>query len=226
VRKITVEKHFDAMARDFEKVKRKLIPGYRDMEKCAFSYLPFTQSRKIAVLELGTGTGALALDVLKHFPRAIYTGIDFSSTMLEMASHRLKKCDQRVTLLNADLNRVKITGRYDVIISLFTIHHIIDKKGLFKHLYTLLKPGGSFFYGDAAVSNNKRLEKCYIENWKDFMARSGLSKGKRDRVIKDHRQFDHPEPLETQLHYLKAAGFKGYDIVWCREKNAAFFATK
>jgi ubiquinone/menaquinone biosynthesis C-methylase UbiE len=224
--KTSVEKHFDEMAWDFEKVKRKVIPGYRDIEKCIFSYLPFTQSRKLAVLELGTGTGALALDVLKHFPRASYTGIDFSSKMLEVASHRLKKCDQQVTLQKADLNRVKIAGRYDLIISLFTIHHIINKKGLFKHLCTLLKPGGCFFYGDAAVSKNKRLEKCFIENWKDFMARSGLSKGKRERVIEDHRQYDHPEPLETQLHYLKAAGFKGYDIVWCREKSGVFFAAK
>ena len=224
--KKSVEKHFDAMAKDFEKVKRKVIPGYRDIENCIFSYLPFTPSRKIAVLELGTGTGALALDVLKHFPRATYTGIDFSSKMLEVASHRLRKCARRATLQNADLNRVKIAGRYDLILSLFTIHHIINKKGLFKHLYTLLKPGGCFFYGDVAVSKNQRLEKCFIENWKAFMTRSGLPKGKIGRVIEDHRQYDHPEPLETQLHFLKAAKFKSYDIVWCREKNAAFFATK
>ena len=109
--KKSVEQHFDTIARDFEKIKRKVIPGYREIEKCLFSYLPFSPSRKISVLELGTGTGALALDVLKHFPRATYTGIDFSSKMLEVASHRLRKCDQRVTLQNADLNRVKIAGR-------------------------------------------------------------------------------------------------------------------
>ncbi len=226
MKKKSVEQHFDEMARDFEKVKRKVIPGYREMEKCIFSYLPFTPSRKIAVLELGTGTGALALDLLKHFPRATYTGVDFSSKMLEIASHRLRKCDKRVTLQNVDLNKVKIAGRYDVIVSLFTIHHVFNKKKLFKHLHTLLKPGGCFFYGDVAVSNNKRLEKQFIESWNDFMARSGLSKGKRERLIEYHRQYDHPEPIETQLHYLKTAGFKDYDIVWCREKNAAFFATK
>ena len=176
--KKSVEKHFDEMARDFEKVKRKVIPGYREIEKCIFSYLPFTQSRKIAVLELGTGTGALALDLLKHFPRATYTGVDFSSKMLEIASHRLRKCDQRVTLQNADLNKVKIAGRYDLIISLFTIHHIVNKKGLLKHLYKMLKPGGCFFYADVAVSKNKRLEKRFIEGWKDFMARSGIPKEK------------------------------------------------
>jgi len=222
----SVEQHFDALARDFEKVKRKVIPGYRDIEKCIFSYLPFTQSGKVAVVELGTGPGALALDVLKQFPRATYTGIDFSSKMLEIASHRLRKYDKRVTLQKADLNRIKIAGRYDLILSLFTIHHVFNKKVLFKHLYTLLKPGGCFFYADAAVSKNIRLEKCFIENWKDFMARSGLARGKIGKVIEAHRQYDHPEPIETQLHFLKAAGFKSYDIVWCREKSAVFFATK
>ena len=128
--KTSVEKHFDAMARDFEKVKRKVIPGYREIEECIFSYIPFTRSRKIGVLELGTGTGALALDLLKHFSRATYTGIDFSSKMLEIAAHRLRKYDKRVTLQYADLNKKKVEGRYDLIVSLFTIHHVFYKKGL------------------------------------------------------------------------------------------------
>lgn len=224
--KTSVEKHFDEMARDFEQVKRKVIPGYREIEKCIFSYLSFTRSRKIALLELGTGTGALAQDLLKHFPRAIYTGIDFSDKMLEIAAHRLRKYDKRVTLQNADLNKMKVGGRYDLIISLFTIHHVFNKKGLVKNLYTLLKPGGCFFYADAAFSTHQKLEKKFIAGWKNFMARSGLSRGKIGKVIEAHRRYDHPETIETQLHFLKKAGFKHYDIVWCREKNAAFFATK
>jgi malonyl-CoA O-methyltransferase len=224
--KTSVEKHFDTMARDFEQVKRKVIPGYREIEKCIFSYLPFTQSRRIAVLELGTGTGALALDLLKHFPKATYTGIDFSTNMLEIAVHRLRRYDKRVTFQNADLNKIKVEGRYDLIISLFTIHHVFNKKGLLKNLYTLLKPGGCFFYADAAFSKNKRLERKFIEGWRNFMARSGLPGGKRGKVIAAHRRYDHPETIETQLRFLKTAGFRHYDIVWCREKNAAFFATK
>ena len=126
----SVERHFDAMARDFEKVKRKVIPGYSEIEKGIFSYIPFTKSRKIAVLELGTGTGALALELLKHFPRVMYNGIDFSGKMLEIATHRLRKYEKRVTLQNADLNKIKVEGRYDLVVSLFTIHHVFNKKGL------------------------------------------------------------------------------------------------
>ena len=224
--KTSVEKHFDAMARDFEKVKRKVIPGYREIEKFIFSYLPFIQSRRIAVLELGAGTGSLALDLFKHFPRASYTGIDFSDKMLEIAVHRLRKYDKQVTLQNADLNKIKVEGQYDLIISLFTIHHVFNKKGLLKNLYTLLKPGGCFFYADAAFSKNKKLEKQFIAGWKNFMARSGLPVRQIKKVIEAHRRYDQPETIETQLYFLKAAGFRNYDIVWCREKNAAFFATK
>lgn len=224
--KTSVEQHFDAMARDFEKVKRKVIPGYREIEKCFFSYIPFIQSRRIAVLELGTGTGTMALGLLKYFPRATYTGIDFSSKMLEIASHRLRMYDKRVILQNADLNKIRVEGRYDLIISLFTIHHVFNKKGLLKNLYTLLKPGGCFFYADAAFSHNKKLERQFIEGWRNFMAGSGLPRRRIGKVIEAHRRYDHPETIETQLHFLKTAGFKHYDIVWCREKNAAFFAAK
>lgn len=224
--KTSVEKHFDGMARDFEQIKRKVIPGYREIEKSIFSYLPFVQSRKIAVLELGTGTGALAMDLLKRFPRATYTGIDFSTNMLEIASHRLRKHEKQVTLQNADLNKIKVEGRYDLIISLYTIHHVFNKKGLLKNLYALLKAGGCFFYADASFSTNKKLEKQFIEGWKNFMNRSGLPRGKIGKVIEAHRRYDHPETIEKQLQFLKAAGFKYYDIVWCREKNAAFLAAK
>jgi ubiquinone/menaquinone biosynthesis C-methylase UbiE len=164
--------------------------------------------------------------MLRYFPRSNYTGIDFSSKMLAVAASRLKKCDQHVKLQMLDLNEGMPSGSFDVIVSLFTIHHVLNKKRLFKHLFSLLKAGGCFFYGDVTVSRNKRLEKRFIENWRDFMTKSGLPKGKIEKVIKDHRRYDLPVPLETQLHFLKAAGFESYDIVWCRAKNAAFFATK
>ena len=63
------KEHFDALAKDFEKIRHKVIPGYRSIEKLVFSYLPFRQSQKIAVLELGTGPGTLAFKILKNFSK-------------------------------------------------------------------------------------------------------------------------------------------------------------
>lgn len=219
-------KHFDAMAGDFERVRLKVIPGYRVMEKLIFSYLPFRQSRRIAILELGTGPGTLALKLLRKFPRSTYAGIDFSGEMLTLAASRLKKYESRVKLHMRDLNRTRPEGSYDLIVSLFTIHHVRNKKRLFKHLFSLLAPGGCFFYGDVAIAHDRRLERCFIENWKDFMARSRLPQEKIKKIIADHRNYDQAESVERQLNCLKSAGFKSRDIVWSSEKSVAFFATK
>jgi tRNA (cmo5U34)-methyltransferase len=221
---IEVKATFNKVAKDYDRIKVQIVPKYREVEALIQGYLTFPKSSRISILELGTGTGKWASGLLRAFPNAHYHGIDFSYQMLQMASRKLKRFSDRVLLESLDLNEEKPTGKFDLIYSIFTVHHIRDKRGFFNDLRTVLKPDGLFLYVDITIANSLDLEKFFMGSWKAFMRNSPWPNHKIKRIIDDHRENDIFETVETQLQYLRDAGFKSCDIIWRYEKFAAFHA--
>jgi len=219
-----VKATFDKAAKDYDRMKIQIVPKYREVEALIQGYLTFSKFRRLNILELGTGTGKWASNILRTFPRARYYGIDFSEQMLQLASSRLKKFADRTLLENLDLNQETPTGKFDVIYSVFTIHHVRDKYGLFRKLKPLLKPRGVFVYVDITIANNPELEERFLESWKTFMRNSPWPNHKIKNILDDHQENDIPETVEAQLRYLRDAGFRGSDLIWRHEKFAAFHA--
>lgn len=219
-----VKATFDKAAKDYDRIKIQIVPKYREAEALIQGYLTFPKSRRLSILELGTGTGKWASGILRAFPKARYHGIDFSEQMLQLASRRLKRFAHRVRLENLDLNQETPTGKFDLIYSVFTIHHIRDKHGFFRDLRTLLKPDGLFLYADITIASAPDLEELFLDSWKAFMRNSSWPNHKIKRIIDDHLENDIPETVETQLQYLREAGFRSCDLIWRHEKFAAFHA--
>ena len=144
--------------------------------------------------------------------------------MLQLASRRLKRFADRVLLENLDLNQETPTGKFDLIYSVFTIHHIRDKQVFFNDLRTLLKPDGLFLYVDITIASSPDLEELFLDSWKAFMRNSPWPNHKIKRIIDDHLENDIPETVEIQLQYLREAGFRSCDLIWRYEKFAAFYA--
>lgn len=94
------------------------------------------------VLDLGCGTGLLTL-ALRPWVKSI-TGIDSSVGML--AALEAKVCSSGVD--NVDWQRVDLDsaeplpGRYHLIVSAMTLHHIRDVPAMLKRLSAALHPGG------------------------------------------------------------------------------------
>ena len=202
------------------------MPKVREVERLVRTYVPFPKNKRIHVLELGTGTGKWASGALREFPKAQYHGIDFSEQMLQVASHRLKRYTDRILLENLDLNREMPSGRFDLIYSAFTIHHIRDKRKLFKNLWNLLKPDGLVLYIDITIAENPSLEARFLESWKAFMRNSSWPNRKIKTIIEDHLENDIAETVEAQLAYLKDARFRNRELLWRNEKFAAFHAQR
>jgi tRNA (cmo5U34)-methyltransferase len=221
-----VKRTFDQAAGNYDTIKIQIIPKYGEVERLVQTYVVFPKNRRVRVLELGTGTGKWAAGVLRRFPKAQYHGIDFSERMLQVASNRLERFTDRIILEELDLNKEMPGGRYDLIHSAFTIHHVRNKRALFKRLRNLLEPDGMFIYADITIANSAALEAIFLENWKAFMRQSPWPNRKIRTIINDHLENDIPETVETQLAHLKAAGFKAYDLLWRHEKFAAFHACK
>lgn len=91
----------------------------------------------LSVLDLGCGTGELALQLAERLPESRVTGIDSSPEMLGKAKER---CAARVVFMEGTVESVN--GEWDLLFSHAVLHWVNDHQALIPRLWTLLKPGG------------------------------------------------------------------------------------
>ena len=99
-------------------------------------------------LDFGCGTGLVTLR-LQPLVRTI-VGVDSSQGMLGVLEEKLRK--QGITNVEArfvDFEKGdRIEGRFHLLVSSMTLHHVPDTAGLFKRWYELLLPGGLLCFAD------------------------------------------------------------------------------
>jgi release factor glutamine methyltransferase len=70
------------------------------------------------VLDIGTGSGCIAISLAKNIPSAIVQGVDVSLQALEMAAANAKRNQADVSFYQQDiLNTDRLKGTYDIIVS-------------------------------------------------------------------------------------------------------------
>jgi SAM-dependent methyltransferase len=139
---------------------------------------------------------------------------------------RLSSYGTRFRLLNHDLNGSLPEGPFDLVVSFFAIHHVVNKQRLVENVFASLAPGGLFLYADITVAEDPGLERSFLHGWVAFMMGAGLDAERMSHVLADHRDNDLPESTSTQLSYLRAAGFAPAEVIWCQEKFAVFYAAR
>ena len=95
------------------------------------------------VLDAGCGTGRVTEMLLARLPRGRVVALDQSPAMLAEARARLARFDDRVTYVEADLEKpLQLDTRVDAILSTATFHWVLDHDALFANLAAVLCPGG------------------------------------------------------------------------------------
>ncbi|HET7702976.1 MAG TPA: class I SAM-dependent methyltransferase [Candidatus Limnocylindrales bacterium] len=103
-----------------------------------------------AILDVGTGTGTLAIEVLRRWPGVRVTAIDASSGMIEaagaearrqLASRQIDRLDLRVAF--ADELGVP-EGRFDLAVSSFVLQLVPNRFRALREVHRVLRPGGAF----------------------------------------------------------------------------------
>ncbi|HBA70919.1 MAG: protein-(glutamine-N5) methyltransferase, release factor-specific [Geobacteraceae bacterium GWC2_55_20] len=100
---------------DFEVTADVLIPRH-DTELLvsqAVSLMPDAKS----MLDIGTGSGCIAVSLALHFPAASITAIDISVAALDVARRNIQKHDVAVELLHGSLFEPVIDRSFDLIVS-------------------------------------------------------------------------------------------------------------
>jgi|SRR5215471_1318759 len=215
---------FDRLASEYDELKLRVIPGYREVRDLTLRYASGHTSRR--VLELGCGTGEWASAFLQSHPEADYVAVELSRNMRDLASARLAAFRTRIQLVDQDLNASLPEGPFDLVVSFYAIHHVEDKQRLVQDVFASLTSGGVFLYADITTAPDPGLEQSFLDGWVAFMRAAGLDPERIPHVLADHRGHDMPESSSAQLSYLRAAGFAPADVIWSWEKFAVFYAAK
>ena len=123
------------------------------------------------VLEIGTGTGNLALRVKRGRPTATVTGLDPDRTALDQAERkaRRRRLDVRFDLGYADALPYSDASQ-DRVLSSLMFHHLDDdgKTGALSEALRVLRPGGELHLLDfAGHQHSRRLPERIRDNADD-----------------------------------------------------------
>lgn len=141
---------YDADARDYarywgpvlERTSRRLVDYVDD-------YVARRDGR-VRVLEVGAGTGTLALAVLERWPRASLIVTDAARGMLDLARDRLvndELAGERVRFDVAGADALPVaSGSVDLVISSFVLQLVPDRPAALREAHRVLKPGGMVGY--------------------------------------------------------------------------------
>ncbi len=102
----------------FDVDRRVLIPRFETEElvEKTVNYIKKDFNENISIIDLGTGSGCIAITLKKLFPNSKVTAVDISSEALEAASHNASKQEVEVTFKKNNMLH-GIIDKFDVIIS-------------------------------------------------------------------------------------------------------------
>jgi ubiquinone/menaquinone biosynthesis C-methylase UbiE len=106
---------------------------------------------KGTILDVGTGTAQIPIELCRHSPTAEVIAIDMAEHML--ATGRTNVCqaglEKRITLRLEDAKRLSFAaGRFAAVISNSIVHHIPDPGPVLTEMVRVLQPGATLFVRD------------------------------------------------------------------------------
>ena len=95
------------------------------------------------VLDVATGTGDLAAEVLRQHPHAQVVGLDFTPEMLVLAREKAEVSAPRLTWVVADAMRLPFaSASFDGEVTGFALRNVTDIPATFAEMARVARPGG------------------------------------------------------------------------------------
>ena len=146
------------------KIKRPFRPKFFAAFCAALS-----SRREIRILELGSGPGQLAREILLGCDVSSYVALDWSQAMHDIAAEHLGGLARRVTFVVRDFREPSWPanlGVFDVVVTMQAAHETRHKRHvvpLFERARTLLRSGGLLLYCDGYLHAEANLPALVFE---------------------------------------------------------------
>lgn len=158
------------------------------------------------VLDVGTGTGVVALQLTKMLgTEGRIHAIDLSEEMLATARGKAKRQGHLIEFSQMDAEELKFDGaKFDVVMSLFALLHFPDPSKALNEIHRVLRPGGRLVL--AVGSSPSRLSVSWIAHglkrlpdlFQRFLGKQLVAPGFLDSLVLQHLSEDN-EPEESHM---------------------------
>ena len=205
---------------EYDERIRTFIPFYEEMLDVAAEAVP---RRARAIVDLGTGTGALAARCVEKATKAHVFGIDSDAGILAAAAGRLQK---RGSFLCANFVGTPLPD-CDVVVASFALHHVRTrgaKKTLFKRIRHALRRGGSFISVDCHPAADRDIAQEQHDAWKAHLEK-WYDKKQAASLLKAWSHEDVYVPLDAEIELMEKAGF-AVEILWRKGAFAVLVGKK
>ncbi|MBV9338257.1 MAG: class I SAM-dependent methyltransferase [Solirubrobacterales bacterium] len=132
-------RQFDDLYEDERRLVRTLRPGLFRRRQLAVQTVEAYQAPK--VLDVGCGSGRIGEFVLVA-GAARYVGVDFSAPMIDLATQRLVRFQDRTQLIVNDFLTAPVEGPFDVILALGLFDYLPEPHLFTRRMFTLTASGG------------------------------------------------------------------------------------
>jgi len=159
------------------------------------------------VLDVGCGTGTLALALKAGVATGEVHGIDASPEMIEVSARKAEKARVGIEFQVALIEAIPYPdATFDLVTSSLMLHHLPDdlKRTAFNEIRRVLKPGGRFVAMDFAAFGHSPLG--------HLLAILGRPRGER--------------MADTLVPMLRDAGFENVEPLPTRHKSFAFIRAR
>ena len=201
---------------EYDQRIRTFIPHYEALLDAGASAVPRSAR---TIVDLGTGTGALAARCLARARRARLVGIDADAGMLAVAAKRLGSAARRpaqADWITGNFLRTALP-RADVVVGSFALHHVrtrAAKARLYRRIRTALGRRGTLVSVDCFPSRDPSDARTQREQWLAHLRRT-YSPRESEGFLNAWAKEDVYVPLESEIAMLERAGFS-VDVV-CRK---------
>jgi len=131
-----------------------LSPGGPEEVRAVLSGIDLTG---LTVLDLGCGSGGIALSLVEDYGAGRVVGVDVEEPVLEKGRQRVRERDleDRIEVMRVEPGPLPLPdGGFDVFFSKDSMIHIPDKEALFADAYRLLVPGGRLVASDWLIAHD------------------------------------------------------------------------
>lgn len=220
---MSVASHLGIRTGEYDQQILTFIPFYDEMLAQAADALTALDRPARVLVDLGTGSGALAERCLTRLPDARVVGIDGDVAMLDLAAARLGGA---LTPVVGNFETAPVPA-CDVVTASFALHHIATPAGkarVFKRAFAALRPGGMLIDADCMLNADARLRARDHDLWRRHLAVTHGAAGAR-KFLAAWAGEDTYFALEIETALLRKAGFT-VDVVWRRASFAVVAATR